>query len=266
MRKYCTPEERKWQNYGKKDEDISKKIIGYFRFTDTFVFDDLMNVTTKFLPGWNALGRPFEILRGEKAQIIGAWTCLTHSTILRFFSLDPVFISAKQLSWDTCLFVFSVFVSFICWQQLSVTLKMSLTISFHDETDLQTATTVTLNINHTLCHSGENTATLNINHTVEKIQQCGTQCVSLRFNHRPVCVPTLLIWIVLIIRPLRAFYCSHICEKDPSAIIAHIWHIFWCPENLHWRVRKLVTNDKKICVEMTRCVWKLDTLFTFTVK
>ena len=118
MRKYCTPEERKWQNYGKKDEDISKKIIGYFRFTDTFAFDEFMNVTTKFLPGWNALGRPFEILRGEKAQIIGAWTCLTHSTILRFFcmavSLEPVFISAKQLSWDQiCLLYFCLCVFYL---------------------------------------------------------------------------------------------------------------------------------------------------------
>ena len=35
------------------------------------LFNVFMNVTTKFLPGCNALGRPFDILRGEKSTIIG---------------------------------------------------------------------------------------------------------------------------------------------------------------------------------------------------
>ena len=54
-----------------KKEKYQRKVSNVFVLQTPLIFDEFMNVTTKFLPGCNSLGRPFEILRGEKAQIIG---------------------------------------------------------------------------------------------------------------------------------------------------------------------------------------------------
>ena len=103
----------------------------HFGFLDIF-----MNVTTKFLSGCNSLGSPFDILRGEKVQLLESENgqhvpqFLTDTIIFTSWiplRLDPVsmrislttavrhtqYASDNQLSWQIC-------------KQASVTLNMSL--------------------------------------------------------------------------------------------------------------------------------------------
>ena len=57
-----TVQRRRWQHY--REENSIEYIFALQ--TPKSLFDEFMNVTTKFLPECNALGRPFQILRRRK--------------------------------------------------------------------------------------------------------------------------------------------------------------------------------------------------------
>ena len=129
-----------WENTVQGKRKITKCIKDKQRFNFSSrhlgFLDIFMNVTTKFLSGCNSLGSPFDILRGEKVQLLESENgqhvpqFLTDTIIFTSWiplRLDPVsmrislttavrhtqYASDNQLSWQIC-------------KQASVTLNMSL--------------------------------------------------------------------------------------------------------------------------------------------